>query len=88
MPKPSEFDFKPNRNGIAPETDPDGRPGHPLAAHERMGLMYRAGQDPDEPDRNAKPDPVYFEGNVPLPRDLRKPKYADRRVGGYVEPEE
>lgn len=87
MPKPSEFDFQPNRNGIAPDTDPAGRPGHPLRAHERMRLMYLAGQDPDEPDRDAKADPVYFEGNMPLPPGLKKPRYADQRVGGFVEEE-
>lgn len=87
MPKPSEFDGQPNINGIMSDVDPDGRPGHELSAHEKMRLMYRAGQDPGQPDRDAKPDPIYFEGNEPLPLGLRKPKYADQRAGGFVEDE-
>lgn len=84
---PTEFGGHVGPNGIMAETDPDGRPGHPLAAHERLRLIYMTGQEPEEPDRNAKADPVYFEGNVPLPDDLRPPKYANRRVGGFVEEE-
>lgn len=85
MPRPSEYEGHRGRNGISAELTPDGRPGHPLSPHERLRLMYVAGQDPDEPDRNAQPDPVYFEGNLPLPTGLRKPKYANQRVGGYIE---
>lgn len=84
---PTEFGGHYNRNGIMSETDPDGRPGHELEPHERLRLMYLTGQEPDEPDRNAVADPVYFEGNMPLPPDLRAPKYANRRVGGFVEEE-
>lgn len=85
MARGSEFNPNTTPTGIARPTDPDGRPGHDPSADEEMRLMYQTGQPPGEQDPMAKPDPVYFAGQEPLPPRLRKPKYANDRPGGYVE---
>lgn len=83
----TEFSADTERTGIAKWLTPNHRPGHTnLSAQERLRLEYLTGQPAQEDqDQSVKPEPgLVMRGNAALPKNLKKPKYAPQRVGGYV----